>query len=177
MPSSAPRIETERLILRGFRRDDLEAHAATLGNPETTRYLTPQPFSREDAWRRLMMAVGQWPLLGYGYWAVELKSGGRMIGQVGFADFERDMEPSIAGEPEMGWIFDPSVHGQGLAFEACAAALAWADSNLTSEGYPAIISLGNAPSIRLAERLGFERLPDGIYRDEPIAMFRRLARS
>lgn len=170
----APRLETERLILRSFRRADLDEHAATLGNPETTLYLTGHAFSREEAWRRLMMAVGQWPLLGYGYWAVELKSDGRMVGQVGFADFERAMTPDISGEPEMGWIFDPSVHGKGIAFEACRAALGWADSNLDAAGYPAIISLENGPSIRLAERLGFDRLPDGVYKDEPIAVFRRL---
>jgi RimJ/RimL family protein N-acetyltransferase len=174
---AAPTLETGRLILRGFERRDLDPLAATLGNPETTRYLAPQPFSREDSWRRVMMAVGQWPLLGFGYWAIELKSDGRMVGQAGFADFERDMQPDISGEPEMGWIFDPSVHGQGIAFEACSAALDWADSNLSAGGYPAIISIDNAASIRLAERLDFERLPDGIYKDEPIAVFRRSAPS
>jgi RimJ/RimL family protein N-acetyltransferase len=86
------------------------------------------------------------------------------------------MQPEISGEPEMGWIFDPSVHGQGIAFEACTAALAWADTNLDALSYPAIISLDNAPSIRLAERLGFDRLPDGVYKDEPIAVFRRPAK-
>ena len=176
MVKQAPALETERLILRGFERHDLDQHAATLGNPATTRYLTGEPFSREDAWRRLMMAVGQWPLLGYGYWAVELKADGRMVGQVGFADFERDMQPSISGEPEMGWIFDPAVHGQGIAFEACSAALHWADANLDGSGYPAIISLDNAPSIRLAARLGFERLSDATYKGESVALFRRRKR-
>ena len=175
-PSSAPRLETGRLILRSFRRDDLDAHAATLANPAVTRYLTDEPMSREDAWRRLMMAVGQWPLLGYGYWAVELKDGGRLVGHCGFADMQRAMVPDISGEPEMGWIFDPSVHGQGIAYEACTAALAWADSELEADSYPAIISVDNERSIRLAHRLGFERFPDAVYRDEAVALLRRPAR-
>ena len=176
MISTAPVLTTERLVLRGFRRDDLDSHAATLGDPAVTRYLTGEPFSREDAWRRLMMAVGQWPLLGYGYWAVALKDGGRLVGQCGFADFQRAMQPDISGEPEMGWIFDPSVHGQGIAYEACRAALEWADSNLGAKNYPALISVDNEPSIRLALRLGFERLADATYRDEQVALFRRRAR-
>ena len=147
-----------------------------MADPAVYRHLTGKPFSREDSWRRLMMAAGQWPLFGYGYWSVELKASSQMVGQVGFADFERDMEPDISGEPEMGWIFDSSVHGQGIAFEACFAALAWADANLDAAGYPAIIAPENAPSIRLAERLGFGRLPDGIYKDESVAIFRRSRR-
>ena len=173
MISSAPVLQTERLILRGFRRDDLDAHAATLANPVVTHHLTGEPFNREDSWRRLMMAVGQWPLLGYGYWAVALKDDDRMVGHCGFADMQRAMQPDISGEPEMGWIFDPSVHGQGIAFEACAAALDWAVSELRAESYPAIISLDNQPSIRLAQRLGFERMPDATYKDELVALFRR----
>ena len=176
MSMEAPLIETERLVLRGFRRDDLVALASILADPAVVKHLTGKPMSREDSFRRIMMAVGQWPLLGFGYWAVERKSDGRMVGQVGFADFERDMTPDISGEPEMGWIFDTSVHGQGIAGESCVAALEWADASLEAAGYPAIISLENEPSIRLAGRLGFERLPDGVYRDEPIAVFRRPAR-
>ena len=64
MPDSAPTLETERLILRGVRRDDLDAYAATMADPAVYEQLTGKPFSREDSWRRLMMAVGQWPMLG-----------------------------------------------------------------------------------------------------------------
>ena len=61
-----------------------------------------------------------------GPWAVECKDDGRMVGHCGFFDFHRDIAPSLVGEAEMGWIFDASVHGQGIAHEACQAALAWA---------------------------------------------------
>ena len=173
MPVSAPRLETERLILRGFERGDLDDFAATLADPEVVRHLAIQPMSREDSFRRLLLAAGQWPILGMGMWAVESRASGRVVGHCGFFDMERDMEPSIRGEPEAGWIFDRSVHGQGIAFEACAAALAWADSTLDADTIPAIIAPGNSASMRLAERLGFVREPDAIYKDEPIALFRR----
>jgi RimJ/RimL family protein N-acetyltransferase len=83
------------------------------------------------------------------------------------------MEPGIEGEPELGYVFSPKVHGQGIAFEACAAALQWADANLNAESYPAIIAPENAGSIRLAERLGFKRQLDALDRGETTALFRR----
>ena len=176
-PRSAPTLETERLVLRAFRRDDLDALAATLANPEVVRHLAAAPMSREDSLRRLLMAAGQWPILGMGMWAVEHKVDQQLVGHCGFFDMERAMTPSIVGLPEMGWIFDPSVHGQGIAREACDAALAWADTSLEPVEIPAIISIGNDPSMRLAERLGFVREPDALYKDEVIALFRRPART
>jgi RimJ/RimL family protein N-acetyltransferase len=175
VPSSAPTIETERLILREFRRDDLDAYAATMADPEIVRHLAIEPLSREDSFRRIFLSVGQWPILGMGMWAAELKADGRVVGQLGFFDMERDMEPSFIGLPEMGWIFDRSVHGQGIAFEACRAALQWADREFGPVEVPAIISVDNLPSMKLAEKLGFVRAPDGVYKGEPIAIFRRPA--
>ena len=172
----APTLETERLILRPFHKEDLDAHAATLGDEEVMRHIGGSPVNREDSWRRLLMGVGMWSLIGTGPWAVELKSDGRMVGHCGFFQFNRDMEPLILGEPEMGWIFDRSVHGQGIAFEACQAALSWAEETIGAPSYPAIIDLENTPSMKLAERLGFVRQPDAVYRDAPIALFRRPGR-
>jgi RimJ/RimL family protein N-acetyltransferase len=169
----APTLETERLILRPFRPQDLEALCAMWADPDVVRFIGGKPLSREDTWRRSLAACGQWPYTGWGYWIAELKSSGELVGQLGFADFKRDMEPSLEGEPELGYVFSPKVHGQGIAYEACAAALEWADANLNAASYPAIISPENAASIRLAERLGFERAPDGTYRGEPMALFRR----
>lgn len=173
MQASAPRLETERLILRDFRRDDLDALAATLGDVAVVRHLTGEPISREDSLRRLFMAVGQWPVTGMGMWAVERKSDAKLVGHVGFFDMEREMVPSLAGLPEMGWIFDASVHGQGIAREACEAALGWLDATHGPIEVPAIISVDNIPSLKLAEKLGFVREADGTYKGEPIAVVRR----
>jgi len=159
--------------LREFRKDDLDAHAATLGDEEVMRHIGGKPIGREDSWRRLLSGVGMWSLMGMGPWAVELKADGRMVGHCGFFQFNRDMDPSIIGEPEMGWIFDRTVHGQGIAFEACAAALDWAEREIGAATYPAIIDVENLPSMKLAEKLGFVRQPDAVYRDAPMAFYRR----
>ncbi len=92
--TAVPTIETARLRLRAFRPEDLDGHAAMLGNPEVARHLGNFAFSREDSWRRLAAATGMWSLLGYGYWAVERRDSPGYLGLTGFADFKRDMTPS-----------------------------------------------------------------------------------
>ncbi|HET9429376.1 MAG TPA: GNAT family N-acetyltransferase [Allosphingosinicella sp.] len=168
-----PVLETARLRLRPYRAGDLEAQAAILADPQVTRYLGGTPLSREDAWRRLLCGPSLWTLLGYGYWAVERLEGGSMIGFMGFADFKRDMAPSIDGLPEMGWIFAPEAQGQGYCTEAVRAGLAWADETLKGEKIVAIINPDNLPSIRVAERCGFSGRQEATYRGEPILLFTR----
>lgn len=147
-------------------------------DPDVVRYLGGTPHSREDTWRRILAGSGLWELLGYGYWAIERKSDGAYLGQVGFADFRRDMTPGIEGLPEMGWILVPDAHGQGYATEAVVAALAWADEKLQAPEIVAIIDEANAASIRVAERCGFAGNEPATYRGEPILLFkRRIARS
>lgn len=171
----APTIETERLRLRSFRPEDLEPQAAMLADPEVVRHLGGYVHSREESWRRMIASPGMWVMLGYGYWAVERRADGVMIGQVGFGDFKREMVPSIEGLPEMGWVFATSGQGQGCALEAVSAALAWADEAGIGEQYTAIIAPGNDRSARLAGKVGFVKGPDALYRDEPIWLFRRPA--
>lgn len=166
-------LETERLVLRGFREDDLPDHAAILADPVVMKHFGGQGFGREDSFRRLLGGIGLWQLQGTGLLAVERKADGKLVGHVGLFDYHREIEPTIEGEPELGYIFAKEVHGQGIAREACEALLAWADRTLDAEQTVAIISIGNEPSIRLAQRLGYERQPDGIYREEPTSIWRR----
>ncbi len=170
-----PLIETARLRLREFQEADLEPQSATLRDEEVVRYLGGNPHDREDAWRRMVAARGLWEMLGYGYWCVERREDGAYLGQVGFADYKRDMSPSIEGLPEIGWIFAPHAQGKGYAGEAVAGAIAWADETLGRRELVAIISHGNTASIRLAERSGFSIRQEAIYNGEPILLFRRPA--
>ncbi|WP_308516863.1 GNAT family N-acetyltransferase [Sphingomonas flavescens] len=171
--TSAPTLETERLVLRGFREDDLDAHAAMLSDPVVMEHFGGHLFGREDAWRRLVGGVGLWQLQGVGLLAVERKADGKLIGHVGLFDYHREMTPSIEGKPELGYIFAAEAHGQGFAGEACGALMQWADEAVEAAEVMAIIAPTNAPSMRLAERLGFQRLLDAIYRNEPTTLWTR----
>jgi len=171
----APVLETPRLRLRGSRAGDLDAQWATMTDPEVVRHLGG-PASREETWRKILGSPGLWALLGYGYWVVEGREDGAYLGQIGFADFKRDMSPSIENIPEMGWIMARQAQGQGYATEAALAALAWADEALGGGEIVAIISHENAPSIRIAEKAGFTAREEAVYKGEPILLFRRPAR-
>jgi RimJ/RimL family protein N-acetyltransferase len=175
--STAPVIETDRLRLRPFRHADVEPQARMMADPEVVRHLGGTSMSREESWRRMLSGTGMWAVLGYGYWVVERRSDGAFIGQVGFADFKRDMRPSIENLPEMGWVLAREAQGQGLATEAVAAGLIWADEALGPAEFVAIISPGNGSSIRVAEKAGFSGRSEAVYRGEPILLFRRPARA
>lgn len=169
----APVLQTARLKLRPFRADDVDAQAAMMGDAQVMRHLGGQPLAREESWRKLLCGAGLWPLFGYGYWAIERRADAVMIGQLGFADFRRAIEPAIEGVPEMGWLFAAEASGQGYATEAGLAALAWIDGALAPAQIAAIIDAANAPSIRVAEKLGFAAREEARYRGEPILLFRR----
>jgi len=171
-----PQIETARLRLRGFQTQDLDAILAINNHPDVVRFIGGKPMPREELWRRLTSAVGLWALGEYGFWVVERKADGAIIGQAGFGNFKRDITPSLDGMPEMGWIFAADVHGQGFASEAVAGAIAWGRENLAASTYCCIIDPANTASIRLAEKAGFGDPVTGVYKDEPILVFRRPAR-
>ena len=175
MIREAPRIETERLVLRPWRKDDRPHYFKILQEPAVFRHFGPKPMGMEECWRRLMAAVGGWQLNGFGGWAVERSSDGRLLGMTALFTAWRDLQPEFGEEPEMGWIFATEAHGQGLASEACRAVLDWAEATLDPTPVWAIIAPANEPSLRLARKLGFEPVNDTLYQGDPTVVLRRPA--
>ena len=126
-----------------------------MADPEVVRHLGG-PASREETWRKILGSPGLWALLGYGYWVVERREDGAYLGQVGFADFKRDMTPEHREHPRNGLDHGSAGAGAGLCHaKRSLAALAWADEALGGGEIVAIISHENAASIRIAEKAGF----------------------
>ncbi|MFD2502100.1 GNAT family N-acetyltransferase [Rhizorhabdus histidinilytica] len=123
--SLGPTIETARLVLRPHRISDYEDCCALTSDPEAVRMIYQNPMSREDTWHRLLRFAGHWSLLGYGMLIVEEKQGGRVIGEVGLADFHRGLGDDFDPFPEMAWMMSTEVHGRGYATEAAQAVLRW----------------------------------------------------
>jgi RimJ/RimL family protein N-acetyltransferase len=155
MSLTLPQLETERLILRPHRAEDLDAYRETWMEPSVLEHFGAAPPKPEDAWARLMRVAGAWPLLGYGYFACFEKATGRYAGETGFADFRRALDPPQGADPEAGWVFASWTHGKGLAGEAAHAVHRWMDETLAPPRVWCIIAPGNVPSIRLAGRLGY----------------------
>nr|WP_199099698.1 GNAT family N-acetyltransferase [Dyella sp. ASV21] len=172
-PTTVPVLETARLRLRAHRADDYAGCVAIWSDPEVTRYIGGRAFTAEEVWRRLLQYAGLWALVGYGFWAVEEKASGRYIGDIGFADLKRDLQPSLDGMLEFGWVLSPAAHGKGYASEAVAAAMAWAAEQHPALASVCIISPDNLPSIRVAEKAGFERWQDTTYHGSPTRVYRR----
>jgi RimJ/RimL family protein N-acetyltransferase len=169
---NVPVLETERLRMRAHSVDDFSALKAMWSEEAVTHYIGGKQMRPDECWTRLLRYRGLWPLLGYGYWAVEEKASGRFIGDVGFADFHRMIEPSIRGVPEVGWILGPEFHGRGYGSEALAAALKWLDAEKLGRSV-CIIDPGNEPSLRLAAKTGFREYARTIFMGDEVILMER----
>jgi RimJ/RimL family protein N-acetyltransferase len=168
-----PVIETERLRMRSYRLDDLKACAAMWADPAVVRHISGKPFSEEEVWARLLRYAGLWSLMGFGYWAIEDKATGEYAGELGFADFKRDITPSLKDIPELGWALASRVHGKGYATEAVRAAVAWGDSHFGAVRTVCLIKPANLASIHVAEKCGYQEFQRTTYKGQPAIIFAR----
>ena len=169
----APTLHTARLFLRPHRSSDLDACAAMWGNPIVTRYITGRASGHQETWMRILRYAGLWSMLGYGIWAVEECASSRFVGDVGFADFHRELSPPIDGIPEAAWVLDPAFYGRGYATEALRAALGWADANISAVRTACIIAPENVASIRVAEKAGYSERAEATYQGKPTVLLMR----
>lgn len=151
-------IDTERLILRGWRAADIDPFNAICRDPAVMRYLGP-PESREQSAAALERQNGFLASLGYCFWAVERRADGELLGFCG-------IKPGAANTPiehdiEIGWRFGHAHWGQGYAREAALASLAWGWANTAVPRISAITVQANTASWGLMERIGMTRIVDG----------------
>lgn len=166
-------LTTDRLILRPHTSDDHPACCALWSDPEVTRFIGGRPATSEEVWQRILRYAGLWQLLGYGYFVATDRVSGALVGEVGLADFHRDLDPPLGDTPEAGWVLLPHYQGRGLAHEALTAMLAWADQTMPRTA--CMIDPANAPSLKLAEKLGYTEYARTTYKDHPTILLARTA--
>ena len=150
-----PELETDRLILAKHEVSDFSALSQLWGQRSMVQHIGGVPSTERESWMRMLAYGGLWPLLGFGNWAVREKGTGNYVGDLGFADFHRIVEPHVKGIPEAGWVIAPEYQGRGYATEAMKAALSWLIAQQKHQESICFIGPQNIPSLRVAEKLGY----------------------
>ena len=151
---------TERLRLRPWRDDDLADLERINSDRRFTRFLNPggEPYSPEWTADKLARMQREWTEHGWGSWAVELRDTGRFVGRVGL-----QIHRLWPDDVELGWGVDPELWGRGYATEAARAVLRYAFDRCALPRVVSILHPENAPSIRVAEKIGEHPFADVLW--------------
>jgi RimJ/RimL family protein N-acetyltransferase len=142
-------IETERLVIRPWQPDDRPAFTAIMSHPEVTQYVHGgKPYTEVE--------VEQW----FERQARQLAEHNMCMGAL--VEKATNVVAGLSGvqplgtttDPEIGWILSRDAWGRGFATEAGAACMRWVLETLSRPRVVAIIDPANAPSKRVAARLG-----------------------
>jgi len=142
-------IETDRLILRKMREDDAQAFLDIFSDPVAMRYfgvIFDRP--RMDKWVQDNLEHEQ--QYGFSLLSVILKDNGEVIGDCGLETDEIDGKLIVG----IGFDFRRSYWGKGYATEAARAVLEYGFTNFEFDSISGWIDPQNAPSQRVAERIG-----------------------
>ena len=145
-----PQIETDRLLLRGWRESDVQAVATISFDEESTRFLggVSKPW---EPFRAVCGFVGHWQFRGFGFFAVEEKATGECLGWCGC------WRPDGWPGNEIGYGLLKSSCGKGIATEAATASLRWAYEHAGWESAISCIDADNIGSQSVARKLGATR--------------------
>ncbi|MGR3379006.1 GNAT family N-acetyltransferase [Salipiger abyssi] len=151
MSVEIPVIETDRLILRAPRLEDLDPLCGFYADERS--HFVGGPLDRGGVWRVLLRIAGHWQIRGYGVWHITLRETGEMIGHAGVINHVE------WPEPELGYGIFAGFEGKGFAHEAAEAARATAARQFGLTRLISLIDPANDRSKALALRLGahFER--------------------
>jgi RimJ/RimL family protein N-acetyltransferase len=154
--ATLPELVTPRLVLRRLGLDDAAFVVQLLNEPSFLEYIGDRGVSNEqDAHRYLREGpMAMYAKYGFGLWHVSLKSDGTAIGMCGL--LQRDSLP----DADIGYAYFPAHWGMGYALEAADATLRHAAEKFGLRRVIAVVSAGNAGSIRVLEKIGmrFERM-------------------
>ncbi|GAA3040322.1 GNAT family protein [Streptosporangium longisporum] len=148
-------IRTERLILRPYTPDDLDALHAIQRLPEVTRYLYWEPRTRTESEKSLHTKMAQTRLLEEGQTltlAAELATTGQLVG-----DGMLHWYSSRHRGAELGYVLHPDHHGHGYATEIGHALLALGFDGLDLHRIIGRLDARNHASTRVLEKLGMRR--------------------
>ena len=143
-------IDTERLIMRGWRESDLAPWAAMNADPEVRQYLGP-PLTFGQASAQVLNFQDDLDRYGFGFWAVQVRASGEFIGFTGLGTVDEEMP--FTGI-ELGWRLARPAWGHGYATEAAAAAVEYGFDIMGLAEIVAVTMAGNLRSRAVMRRIG-----------------------
>jgi RimJ/RimL family protein N-acetyltransferase len=170
---TAVTIDTERLHLRPAGLADFESFHSLTRSDRMRQFLGREPPSKEDSFKRLLRNAGCWHLFGWGPFIVIDRESAQHVGVCGFFRAARGLGEDFDPFPEAGWVIAEDAWGRGHATVAMRAILAWFECEHGGGRTVCIISPGNAPSERIAAKLGYEPIGMAEYKDEPVMRYAR----
>ena len=148
-------LDTARLTIRPFTLEDAPFIVRLLNEPSFFEFIGDKgvrTLEQAEAYLR-EGPLASHALRGHGLCMVQDRVTGAPMGMCGL--IKRDTLPEV----DLGYAFVPEFWGLGHAREAAAACVAWGRRTLGLRSLLAIVSPGNAASIRLLTALGF--VPNG----------------
>lgn len=144
-------METPRLILRGWKEEDVEPFARINSDEQVMEYFLKR-LDEKDTLAFYRRIVDEFADCGFGLYAVEDKADGAFIGYVGFHhfNFDADFAPGL----EIGWRLRKESWGKGLATEAASACLEYGKDILGLKEVCSFTSLPNKRSERVMQKIG-----------------------
>ena len=142
-------------------------------DPRVVEHVGGKPLTEEEAWTKFLRYLGHWAALGFGYWLAEETSTGTFVGEIGFADYKRELQPPLHGIPEAGWVLASHAHGKGYATEAVRAITAWGDKHFGRVRTTCLIDPENTASIRVALKCGYRESGLATYKNHKVKIFFR----
>ncbi|MGZ4657510.1 MAG: GNAT family N-acetyltransferase [Blastococcus sp.] len=152
--SGADLLRTPRLRLRRLTDRDLSAVVAIEAAPDMNWYVDGRPPTPEECAAHLRSYLQVWRECGLGYWLVSADDGA-----VGLAGV-RPVTLADRGCWNLYYRFRTAVSGRGYATEAARRAIDEVGRAAPGEPVVAQIAPDNAPSLRVAHRLGMVRRPE-----------------
>ena len=146
-------LQTDRLLLRGWRDDDLDALAAINADAEVMRHILDGSVrDRRQSAEGLQRMMRDWDERGFGLFAVELRETGALLGWAGLAvpGFLPEVLPAV----EIGWRLSRAAWGHGYATEAAAAALRFGFADRGLDRVISIRHVDNTRSARVMAKIG-----------------------
>lgn len=154
-----PRLETERLLLRPFLPEDVDFVLRHFGDPAVHRYFVDaDPITEREEAEDFLRAYVEPKDATYGRWVVIWKADSIPIGTCGF-----DRYDARHRRFEINYDLSPAYWGQGITVEALRAMLRYGFERLNLNRVEALVYPENVGSIRVLEKLGFQR--EGLFRD------------